>query len=64
MAHSQTITTQRHIRALFWAEYPTLNRRKVGGYYVTDTRVAFCDFIERLHRDGSISSALANRVTL
>lgn len=29
-----------------------------------DTRMAFCDFVERLHRNGAISDRLANTVTL
>lgn len=63
------ITTQKEIRSLFWQTYPFLNRKKIVKFgdektYVTDTRVAFCDFVENLRRDGQISEALAYRVTL
>lgn len=61
-------TTQKEIRAAFWQEFPHLNRKKVkmGSemVYKTDTRVAFCDFVECLARNGSISSSLAQRATL
>lgn len=58
------ITTQKEIRSLFWEEHPNLDRKKVNGDYKTDTRVAFCDFIEHLNRSGQINDALAQRATL
>ena len=66
-------TNQKQIRAAFWAECgarPGISRRRitahdgVGKMYNTNTRVAFVDFIDRLHRAGEISSVLAARVTL
>ena len=32
--------------------------------YCTDTRCAFVDFVDHLHRSGQISEALAQRATL
>lgn len=66
----QKITTQKQIRALFWETFPDLPRRKIRDYsgagtmYPTDTRCAFCDFLDSLHRGGMISDALADRATL
>lgn len=66
----QKITTQKQIRALFWETFPDLPRWKIrdhsgaGTMYPTDTRCAFCDFLDSLHRDGMISDALADRATL
>lgn len=65
-----TITTQKQIRAIFWQTFPDLPRKKIRDYsgnglmYPTDTRCAFCDFLDSLHRDGVISDALAYRATL
>ncbi len=58
------MTNQKQIRAAFWTEHPDLSRKKYKGDYVTDTRVAFCDFVEYLYRNGEISEALYNRATL
>lgn len=64
-------TTQNQIRKSFWELHPELDRKRINktrlnpnGEYVTDTRVAFCDYIEHLARSGAISDALANRATL
>jgi hypothetical protein len=63
-------TTQRQIRALFWATFPDLSRKTIadhagtGRMYTTDTRCAFVDYVEELRRDGEISDQLADRVTL
>jgi hypothetical protein len=59
-----TMTNQKQIRAAFWTSHPNLNRKKIRGDYVTDTRVAFCDFVDYLYRNGEISEALCNRATL
>ncbi len=65
-----TYTTQKQIRAAFWAAFPELPRRKIKNYsgngrmHQTDTRCAFVDFIDALSRDGQISQALAQRATL
>jgi hypothetical protein len=55
---------QKQIRAAFWEFNPHLSRKKYKGDYVTDTRVAFCDFVDYLYRNGEISEALCNRATL
>ena len=63
-------TTQREIRAAFWANHPAVPRKKIKDYsgkglmFPTDTRVAFCDFVDYLARNGDISPSLAERVTL
>ena len=65
-----TYTTQKQIRAAFWDAHPDLPRRKITDYsgngkmYTTDTRCAFCDFLDALNKDGQISDAIANRATL
>lgn len=64
------LTTQKQIRAAFWAAHPTLPRRKIRDYagtgrmHVTHTRRAFVDFVDYLQTSGQISEALANRATL
>jgi hypothetical protein len=64
------ITTQKELRREFWDMFPDLpNQRTVnyGGnrkHYPTDTRVAFCDWIDALSKSGDISQALAERATL
>jgi hypothetical protein len=67
------ITTQRAIRAAFWeahAGIPGITPRRIVNYsgygkmHNTDTRCAFCDFVDSLSKDGQISEALAARVTL
>jgi hypothetical protein len=58
------MTNQKQIRAAFWEFNPHLSRKKYKGDYVTDTRVAFCDFVDYLYRNGEISEALCNRATL
>ena len=63
-------TTQKQVRAAFWDMADSMNgcaitRVKLrGGDYTTDTRCAFVDFVDSLARDGHISEALAQRVTL
>jgi hypothetical protein len=65
---TDTFTTQRQIRAEFWTAYcmvPGVSRKRLAdGDYNTDTRVAFCDFVDALARNGDISESLAQRVTL
>jgi len=66
------MTTQKQIRAAFWSAYPNLEReaRRAGrltapqNEHPADTRAAFCDYVDWLHRSGAISDALAERVTL
>lgn len=56
-------TTQKQIRAAFYADHPTIKRRPQNEHSAT-TRTAFCEFIDSLHRAGLISDALVRRVTL
>jgi len=65
-----TYTTQPLLRAAFWRTFPDLDRRRIPNYsgngtmYRTDTRCAWCDWIDALSKDGEISEALASRATL
>lgn len=43
-----TITNQRDLRRAFWADHPGVSRKLYKGNYTTDTRVAFCDYIDRM----------------
>lgn len=62
--------TAKQVREQFWRDHPDLSRKRVRSYsgrgtmYVTDTRCAFVDYIDMLHRDGQISDALAQNITL
>lgn len=60
-----TYTTQKDLRADFWAQHPQFKTRP-GGHnrQSADARCAFSAWIDSLHRDGQISDALANRATL
>lgn len=64
------ITTQRELRRTFWALHPYLQRRRIKNYagdglmHVTDTRSAFCDWVDALSKSGGISDELAQRATL
>lgn len=62
------ITNQKELRRAFWQAFEDdsriTKRRGRDGDYLTDTRVAWCDWIESLSRDGTISEALAQRATL
>lgn len=74
MITQYTYYTQAQVREAFWQLAQecgaNVSRRKITSYdgkgkmYNTDTRVAFVDFVESLHRNGEISDALANWVTL
>ena len=65
-----TYTNQKQIRKAFWESHPDADRKKIkdfrgtGKMHVTDTRVAFCDFLDYLQKDGQISEKLAQRTTL
>lgn len=67
---SDRITSAKAVRAAFWRDHPGLSRKKIPNYsgngtmYVTDTRVAFTDYVDMLSRDGRISQRLAQSVTL
>jgi hypothetical protein len=71
------ITTQKELRRAFWEHitlnenlYPGVINRKITDYsgtgkmYNTDTRCAWCDWIDSLSRDGTISPELTQRATL
>jgi hypothetical protein len=70
-------TTQKQVRAAFWQAWrdgmfkgrDVTPRRIVdysghGKMHNTDTRVAFCDFVDWLRQASEISEELAGRVTL
>lgn len=62
--------TASQVREQFWRDHSHLSRKRVRSYsgrgtmYVTDTRCAFVDYIDMLHRNGQISDALAQNITL
>ena len=69
------MTNQKQIRAAFWDAHPTADRKKYPARdwtredksrrdYCTDTRCAFVDFVDHLHRSQIISDQLASRATL
>ena len=63
------MTTQQQIRDAFWQTFfvngkPREYRGKSQNQLPIDVRCAFVDFIDSLARDGTISQALAARVTL
>lgn len=58
-------TTERQVRAEFWANMasePVKSYRQND--YGADVRMAWVDFVDSLARNGDISEALAQRVTL
>ena len=70
-------TTQREVRKAFWdawrdGQFAGLNvtPRRIRNYsgngkmHNTDTRTAFCDFVDYLSKDGMLAEGLADRVTL
>lgn len=61
-----TMTTQAQVRAAFWESWVGRPRPKKlrDGDYPADVRFEFVDFVDMLARDGQISEALAQRVTL
>ena len=60
-----TFTNQAQIRKAFWQGAPNVMRKRLAnGDYPTDTRCEFVDFVDMLARNGHISEALAQRVTL
>jgi len=65
-----TFTTQRALRRAFWQEHSDLERRKITNYsgngkmHVTDTRVAWTDWLDAQAKMGTISQGLAYRATL
>jgi hypothetical protein len=60
-----TYTTQAQVRAAFWQGWPQgFQRGKKHNEYIATIRVEFVDFVDMLQKDGHISEALAQRVTL
>ena len=63
-----TYTSQQAIRQAFWESFPNISNQRINyngeRTYTADTRAAFVDFVDSLQRDGAISDALADRVTL
>ncbi len=71
------MTTQKQVRAAVWEAWRTgmfkgldVTPKRIKNYsgngtmHNTDTRVAFCDFVDHLSKSGTITSELAERVTL
>jgi CRISPR/Cas system-associated protein Cas10 (large subunit of type III CRISPR-Cas system) len=62
------ITTQRELRKQFWLEHPNASRNRYGTQYhkdyATDTRCAWCDFIDAQQKCGRISETLAAMASL
>jgi hypothetical protein len=66
------MTNQKQVRAAFWEAYPSFDhqareagiRSKRQNEQCATVRCTFVDFVDSLARDGQISDALANRVTL
>lgn len=70
MRAMRVVTTQRELRREFWKAHPDLPRYKIKNYsgngkmHVTDTRVAWCDWVDALSKSGEITQELAQRATL
>jgi hypothetical protein len=59
------ITNEKDLRRAFWESHPNASKRTLrDGDYVTDTRIAFVEYVDALARDGVITEELAQRVTL
>ena len=71
------LTTQKQVRKAFWKAYKrgefiglNVTPRKITNYsgngkmHNTDTRVAFCDFVDMLYKSGELKDGLADHVTL
>ena len=60
------INTIRAVRESFWRNHTRLVRipGKTQNDYPCDTRMAFCDYVETLRRDGDITERLAYSATL
>lgn len=71
------MTTQKQVRKAFWqawrdGQFKGLNvtPRRITNYsgngtmHNTDTRTAFCDFVDSLNREGQLAEGLVERVTL
>ncbi len=61
------IKTQAELRQFFWEAHPQYTEgpaSKRQNAYPCDVRMAWVDFVDCCHRDGSIRDSLANRATL
>ncbi len=60
------ITNQKDLRNEFWIRHPQFKRRGNLSQtsYHADIRIAWCDFVEQMVRDGGISEDFAKTVTL
>lgn len=71
------LTTQKQVRKAFWdawrnGQFQGLNvtPKRIRDYsgngkmHNTDTRCAFCDFVDAMNRNGELAEGLAERVTL
>ena len=67
------ITTQKELRRRFWADMadvPGVTSRKITNYsgngtmHNTDTRCAWCDWLDSMCKSGEVSPDLADRATL
>jgi hypothetical protein len=71
------ITTQRDLRRAFWSDMDqyadkrmNITRRRITNYsgngkmHNTDTRCAWCDWVDHMSRSNQISQELAQRATL
>lgn len=56
------------VKQLFWETFPEFShlrsRRKTQNDYPADVRMAWVDFIDSLHRDGTISDRIAADIVL
>jgi hypothetical protein len=62
-----TYTTQQQVRAAYWDScHPRFERIRGARQndYSAEIRTDFCEFVDSLARQGHISEALAQRVTL
>lgn len=70
-------TTQKQVRSAFWQAWRegqfrgmNVTPKRITNYsgngkmHNTDTRTAFCDFVDQLSKSGEIAEGLAGRVTL
>ena len=70
-------STQRQVRKAFWQAWRegqfrgmNVTPKRITNYsgngkmHNTDTRCAFCDFIDTLNRNGEMAEGLVQRVTL
>ena len=60
------MTTNKAVRESFWNNNWRLIRfnGRTHNSYSADVRMAFCDHVDMLARDGEISESLAQRATL